>query len=202
MDYIDNLFFYAIVYIDKKTGLRRSEILALKWKDINFDNNNIYIQRSIHEIKGEGLIFKKPKNKNSYRNIYIDDNVLTILKKLKKHHSKVKHENNLVFTFKDGTKIRPDYITKKFKKILRKIDLGKHRFHDLRHTHATELLKAGINPKIVQERLGHSKIETTLNIYSHVIPSMQKDAVKALKKYRENQKNEGHAANMPHINKK
>ena len=90
--------------------------------------------------------------------------------------------NNLVFTFKDGTPIRPSYATKNFKKLLNKLNMKNYRFHDLRHTHATFLLQEGINPKVVQERLGHANIRMTLDTYSHVIPSMQKKAVKKLKK--------------------
>ena len=192
---IDEFYFYALIYADRETGLRRGELMGLKWKDINLNNNNIYIQRSIQQVKNKGLIFKKPKNKSSYRNIYISEDVIRIIKRLKKHHLKHNHEDNLVFAYSNGTKIKPNYITKKFKKLLRQINLGEHRFHDLRHTHATELLKAGVHPKIVQERLGHNKIETTLNIYSHVIPSMQKDAVTELKNYRE----KNSTANKPQI---
>ena len=197
-NFIDEYYLYSIIYVDRETGLRRGEILALKWEDISFEKQEIYIQRSVEEIPGEGLNFKKPKNDSSYRNIYVKDGVVDILKKIKKHHLKTSHTDNLIFTYPDGTKIRPDYITKKFKKILRKINLGEHRFHDLRHTHATELLKAGVHPKIVQERLGHSKIETTLNVYSHVIPSMQKGAVEKLKKYQK----QDYGTDLAHINKK
>lgn len=178
----NDLFLYSIVYIDLYTGLRRGEILAIKWEDINFKEQGIYIQRSVVELRGEGLNFKKPKNESSIRNIYIDKDIIKLLKKLKKHHLKINHEKNLVFTFEDGSIIRPDYITKKFKKILCKLGIRNHRFHDLRHTHATDLLKAGVNPKIVQERLGHHDIAVTLDIYSHVIPSMQENAIKKLKK--------------------
>ncbi|MCF8002516.1 MAG: site-specific integrase [Halanaerobiales bacterium] len=195
LDSINENYLYAIIYAARETGLRRGELLALKFKDVNFSEQEIYIQRSVEEIRGEGLNYKKPKNDSSYRNIYIKSKLIEILRKLKKHHLKISHADNLIFTYKDGSKIRPDYITKKFKKTLRKINLGEHRFHDLRHTHATELLKARVHPKIVQERLGHAKIETTLNIYSHVIPSMQKDTIKKLEKYQ----NKDHDANIPHI---
>ncbi len=199
LEYIEEeYYFYALVYVDKETGLRRGELLALKWKDINLENNNIYIQRSVQEIRGEGLVYKEPKNDSSFRNIYVDDDVMAILKNLKKAHLKTSHKDNLVFAFPDGSRIRPDYVTKKFKRILRKLDLGEHRFHDLRHTHATELLQAGVNPKIVQERLGHHDVAVTLNIYSHVIPSMQKEAVEKLKEYQNKDSN----ADIAHINKK
>ena len=72
----------------------------------------------------------------------------------------------------------PNAVTRVFKKIIKKLGLDDVRFHDLRHTHATVMLLQGIHPKVVQERLGHSKMSTTMDIYSHVVPSMQKDAVK------------------------
>ncbi|WP_238524818.1 tyrosine-type recombinase/integrase [Halanaerobium hydrogeniformans] len=78
--------------------------------------------------------------------------------------------------------MRPDYVTSKFRKYADSAGFNNTRFHDLRHTHATWLLQEGVHPKIVQERLGHSKISTTLDLYSHVIPSMQKNAVQKLKK--------------------
>ena len=87
-------------------------------------------------------------------------------------------ENSPVFIRTTGEPLLPTTVTHGFKKIVRKLGLDDVRFHDLRHTHATVMLLQGVHPKVVQERLGHSKMSTTMDIYSHVVPSMQKDAVK------------------------
>ena len=87
---------------------------------------------------------------------------------------------NLIFVKENGDPYLPAYVTRRFNKVAKKINLEEFRLHDLRHTHATLMLKAGVHPKIVQERLGHSSITQTLDTYSHVIPSMQKEAVKKL----------------------
>lgn len=118
LDSINEFHLYSIVFLDLYTGMRRGELAALKFNDINFSNQEIYIQRSVQEIRGEGLNYKETKNDSSKRNIYIDDDTMKVINKLKEHNKKIKHENNLVFTFPDGQKIRPNYITKKFKKIL------------------------------------------------------------------------------------
>jgi len=110
-----------------------------------------------------------------------DEDVAKYLRIYLKKNFKHYHNNNIVFLYKDGSKIRPDLITKKFKRNIKKIGLEKTRFHDIRHTHVTWLLQLSENPKVVQERLGHHDVSITLNIYSHVIPTMQKNAVKKLK---------------------
>ena len=87
-------------------------------------------------------------------------------------------EDSPVFIRRTGEPLLPTTVTLGFKKIVRKLGLDDVRFHDLRHTHATVMLLQGVHPKVVQERLGHSKMSTTMDIYSHVVPSMQKEAVK------------------------
>ncbi|MGM0472278.1 MAG: tyrosine-type recombinase/integrase [Bacillota bacterium] len=91
------------------------------------------------------------------------------------------NEHDLVFCQKDGSPYLPLYTTRQFNKVAKRADLEEFRLHDLRHTHATLMLKAEVHPKIVQERLGHSSITQTLDTYSHIISSMQKEAVKKLK---------------------
>ena len=173
--------FYTIIYVALYTGLRRGELLALRWKDIDLDNKRLFVRRSVNEIRGEGLIYKDPKNENSKRTVDFDDDVAALLKKFLKKQFRYYNKEKIVFLNKDGSKIRPDLLTKKFKRKVKKIGKPNVRFHDLRHTHASWLLQLGENPKVVQERLGHHDVTITLKIYSHVVPSMQKDAVKKLK---------------------
>jgi integrase len=91
-------------------------------------------------------------------------------------------EDDFVFAHPDGTPLNPDTVTHAFGKLVRKAGLPQLRLHDLRHSHATLMFKEGIHPKIVQERLGHSNIATTLNIYSHVLPGLQEAAVERFDK--------------------
>ena len=170
-----------IITLAAYTGMRRSEITGLKWEDIDFINKSIYIKRSLVRTKN-GHIFKKTKNKSSKRRIAITDSLINMLKRIKKEQTENKlflgpeyKDQNLVFCFSYGRHIRPVYITHRFKELVRKLNLGQYSFHDLRHTHATLLLKEGHHPKKVQERLGHASISTTLDIYSHVTEDMQRE---------------------------
>ena len=134
---------------------------------------------------------KEPKNKSSKRVIQLAADDINILKKLRKKQNEYKllygpdynNKYNLVFCKANGDILYPNTATKRFNLIAKEADLEDFRLHDLRHTHATLMLEAGVHPKIVQERLGHSTITTTLDTYSHVIPSMQKESVKKYKNY-------------------
>lgn len=176
-----DLTFFTLVHTALYTGLRRGELFALRWKDIDLDNKVMHVKQAVSEVAGEELIYKEPKTDSSKRRVDFDQDVAANLKYFLKKQFKYYGQDELVFLNRNGNKIRLDYITKRFKKEVRKLGLENTRFHDLRHTHATWLLKANVNPKIVQERLGHKKISTTLDRYSHVIPSMQKEAVEKLK---------------------
>lgn len=164
------------------TGLRREEFLGLRWKDINLDEKVLHVNRAAIEVVEKGIKYVPPKNESSQRTVNFDTDVANKLYFFLKKQFKYYNHENIVFLNINGSIIRPDYVKKKYKKVVKEVGLKSSRFHDLRHTHATWLLKLGINPKIVQERLGHNKISTTLDKYSHVIPSMQKQTVKKLKK--------------------
>lgn len=181
---------YDLIYIAVFTGMRRGEILALRWKDIDFKEKVIQVKQSVTKPTGKDLIFRQPKNKSSIRPINVDDGVIKILKRKRREQkenklraeSKYNNEyDNLVFRGAFGKPILPRRATRRFNLTAKKAELSDFRLHDLRHTHATLMLKAGVHPKIVQERLGHSTISQTLDTYSHVIPSMQKEAVQKLK---------------------
>lgn len=160
------------IEIAYRTGMRKGEIFALKWSDIDLKNGFIQVKRpqSIYTGKME---IKEPKTKASRRRISIDRHLMGLLKR-----GKMQSNSEYVFSVKDGNpKIPWELSCKKFKKVCELAGVSPRRFHDLRHTHATILLSAGVHPKIVQERLGHSSIKTTLDTYSHLIPTMQKEVV-------------------------
>jgi integrase len=167
------------------TGMRRGELLGLKWGDIDFENHFLQVRRSLDFIAGHGgYIETEPKTARSRRKIILPDFVIAALKQQKVQQlewqlkaSDEWQEKNYVFTGFKGWPINPRYINKLFDKLLLEAGLSHMRFHDLRHSAATLLLSMGVNPKVVQEILGHSTISMTMDTYSHVLPSMHKEAM-------------------------
>lgn len=150
-------------------GLRRSEVLGLKWKAIDFDNNTISIEHTVTRAKGKTLCLDDTKSKSSYRILPLVDNLKPYLLDLKsKHKEMFDNDTEYVCRYDDGRLLSPDYITETFKKILLQNDLPEIRFHDLRHSSASMLLKLGFTLKEIQEWLGHSDINVTAMYYSHL----------------------------------
>ena len=172
---IDDILLYTIFYLALFTGMRRGEIVGLKWEDINFNNKLIEVRRSAN-FKNKKFNYKDLKTESSRRQIAISDKLIDVLKKYKKERASFSKDKQAVFLTPEGKIVRPDYLTRKFKKIFIKLGMPNKRFHDIRHTHATWLLEEGINSKIVQKRLGHARVETTLNIYSHITLDEQRKA--------------------------
>jgi integrase len=174
---------YHIVYVlAVYTGMRQGEILGLRWKDCDFVNGKISVRQNLSRTKA-GLIFQEPKTKNSKRQIGISQFVIESLKKHKREQNENKlflgrayQDLDLVCATEEGKPLSPRNVLRNLKNNIKKANVPVLRFHDLRHTHATLMLKQGVHPKIVSERLGHSKISVTLDRYSHVLPDMQKDA--------------------------
>ncbi|SDC69277.1 Site-specific recombinase XerD [Candidatus Frackibacter sp. WG11] len=179
---------YNFIYISVNTGMRRGEMLGLRWKDIDLNKKTIQVRQISQRIRNEGIIFKKPKTKSSERLISISNNVVKAIKKIKREQSENKlllgpnyyTKQNLVFCNEDGSPANPQGVTRRFKRVAKRAGFKDIRLHDLRHTHATLLLQEGVHPKVVQERLGHSSITQTLDTYSHVIPSLQQEAADKL----------------------
>ncbi|SDL87003.1 site-specific integrase [Halarsenatibacter silvermanii] len=179
LESIEGEMLYTAYYLLLNTGMRRSEFTGLKCKDISFERQIIEVERTGQMVGGE-FKYQGLKNKSSRRQIALADETAKILKKYKKKNAAFAGGEDPIFITPDGLALRPDYLTQKFKSICRDLNMGEYKLHDLRHTHATWLLEAGINPKVVQERLGHARVETTLNIYSHVSINEQKKAVQKL----------------------
>lgn len=180
---------YIAYYLAIYTGMRRSELLALTWDNVDFTKNKIFVNKSLYYKNSSEFYFQDPKTKKSKRAIAIDE---TIIKELKAHRKQINEdrilygpeykEHDLVCCTFDGSPTPPNYLGDTFKKITNELDVPKIRFHDLRHTHATILLRIGENPKVIQERLGHASIQITLDTYSHVLPDMQENAMSAFSK--------------------
>lgn len=175
--------YYALFYTALFTGARRSELLALTWRDIDFIFGQIHINRSLHHLKDGSYVFTQPKSEHSRRTIALPPSAFMVLDEHRKAReaqslllgSQLK-DTDLVFSTLEGKPYRPNTITNAWRTLAKKCGVNVIRFHDARHTHASLMLKQGIHPKIVQERLGHSSIEMTLDIYSHITPGLQATA--------------------------
>lgn len=176
------------------TGLRIGEILGLKWSDIDFKNNELHVNRSLQKVAlyeddkiiGYEVVESTPKTKNSLRTIPVPQNIIKKLKAHKKEQNELilllqeeYNNKNYVFCNKLGKPIEDKRPGRNLKTILTSIGIEPIKFHALRHTYATRLFEAGIPPKTVQHLMGHSDIETTMNIYTHV---MKEQKLKAIEK--------------------
>ena len=177
---------FPIVFLALATGLRRGEVLGLRWSDVDLERRSLTVAQSLEQTK-EGLRFKTPKTKRSRRTIALSP---SLVEELQAHRARQAVDRlalgmgrdpaGLVFTRIDGDPIQPDSVTKMFARIVARAKIRPLSFHGLRHTHATDLLRAGVHPKITSERLGHSSIAITMDTYSHAIPGLQEDAAQRI----------------------
>jgi integrase len=180
---------YAAVVAAGTTGLRRGELLALRWSDIKLDAAvaTLTVSRALEDTKLLGLAFKSPKTDSSRRTIDLLPLTVEVLRKHAVEQKKARlaagvawTDQGLVFPALDGSMWRPSNFTLSWIDRVRRVEFTGLRFHDLRHTHASQLLRAGVNPKVVAARLGHSNVATLMNIYAHALPGDQQQAVRTL----------------------
>jgi integrase len=165
--------------------MRRGEILALRWKNVDLDRGTLRVVESLEETKDE-IRFKAPKTDRA-RAITLPAFAIEELRRLKHEQAQQlftlgirQSGDTLVCCREDGEPKQPNSLTHEFAYFMGRLPLPRVRFHDLRHSHATQLLMSGVHPKIAQERLGHSTISVTLDLYSHVTETMQSDAAAKL----------------------
>jgi len=173
----------ALLILALTTGMRRGELLALRWDDVDFQQSLVSVHRTMTRVGGYGYVEGEPKTRSSRRRIVLPGVALEALKDHRERQAQVQlkvgetwQDKGLVFCDDSGGFFSPDVVLYRFGKLLSKVGLPHMRFHDLRHSAATILLVAGVHPKVVQERMGHSTIAMTLDVYSHVLPSMQQEA--------------------------
>ena len=167
------------------TGMRRGEVLGLRWSDIDFAAGSLAVRQTFQEAEGT-RIFKEPKTPKSRRVIALPTVALDALRQHHARQAEVKlllggryDDHDLVCTQAAGAPWWSSGFDRAFRRAKKGTGIDV-RFHDLRHTHATQLLRAGVHPKVVSERLGHASIGITLDIYSHVLPSMQEEAAEKI----------------------
>jgi integrase len=174
---------YVPIFLALATGMRRGELLGLRWSDVNLDGAELTVRQSLEQTKA-GLRLKAPKTKAGRRKIALSGSVVDVLRqhKISCLQERValgigSNPKAPVFGRPDnGEAQSPRDFSKAFSRIAARAGLGHFTLHALRHTHITNLLREGVHPKIASERAGHSSISVTLDIYSHAVPGLQEDA--------------------------
>jgi integrase len=162
-------------------GLRRGEICALRWRNVDLDARKLSIVESAEQTEN-GVRYKEPKSGRG-RPVALSE---TVVEELRLHRIRQAQEllgfgvrltdETMVASRAEGSALQPRSLTHEWVRLISRTPLPRVRFHDLRHAHATHLLASGVHPKVASERLGHSKVGITLDLYSHVLPGMQEDA--------------------------
>ena len=169
------------------TGLRQSELLGLKWSDLDWEKKSLNVQRQLKRKHKKGDYFESPKTRNGRRSITLGTKTIQKLREQLKRQIEERdrvgiqwQENDLIFPSTVGTPMGQNNLFRSFKALLRTVGLPEIRFHDLRHTAASLMLMYGVSPIIVAKRLGHSKVSMTLDVYGHLIPEMQNKAAELI----------------------
>jgi integrase len=176
--------FELAVAIALCTGMRRGEILALRWSDLDDSLETARVRRSLQTTRRK-LSFEEPKTRRSRRAVALPEILRPYLEHQRAEQAERRDAStdwqdlDLVIDRGNGGPVNPDTVSSAWYRFCRQRGLPHVRFHDLRHAHATLMLLQGVHPKIVSERLGHASIGITLDLYSHVLPSMQEDAARA-----------------------
>ena len=175
--------YHVLFYTALFTGMRRSELLALRWCDVDLLLCQVYVIRSLHYLRTGEIVFRAPKTAKGRRMVSLSPSAAKLLQEHKDKQA-AQHtmlgipvkDDDLVFSDFAGKPLLPDTVSHAWVKLVKRTGLDGIRFHDARHSHASLMLKQGVHPKVVQERLGHATISTTLDLYSHVTPGLQEAA--------------------------
>jgi len=178
---------HALLYLALATGGRLGELLALRWQDVDLEMGVLQITRTARFAKGQGVTFGQPKTHRSRRPVALSPETVGVLREHKRRQLGYRlqlgggyEDQGLVFTDGWGRPLYDSTVRRAFYNITREAGIERLRIHDLRHTAATLMLRAGVNPKVVSERLGHATVSITLDTYSHVLPDLQREAAAAM----------------------
>ena len=202
LDISSETIYYPLFSTLLYTGLRRGEAIALRWKNIDLLGLELHVVESAYRIHKE-FIITEPKTLHSKRAVSLSPSLAALLREYREDQELMRKQmgnpltgEDFVFSWPDGRPLDPDVVTKAFHRIAGKAGLKNIRLHDLRHTHATLMLKAGVHPKVVSERLGHANIGITLDTYSHVLPGLQEAAAERFDRIFEEVNNENLKASV------
>ena len=177
--------YYVLFYQALFTGMRRSELLALRWCDVDLLLCQAHVSRTLHQLKTGEIVIGVPKSAKGRRMISLPPSAALLLQEHRDRQSAQRlalgiplKDEDLIFSTLDGKPLRPNTVTRAWSALAVRCGLEGLRLHDARHSHASLMLTQGVHPKIVQERLGHATIAVTLDTYSHVAPGLQEAAAK------------------------
>jgi integrase len=163
--------------------MRRGEILAVQWGDIDLEMGYLLVRRALEFTKAHGCVFKEPKSRKGRRKISLPAFAVAALGEQAAKQAKYKRtlglayqQQDLVVCREDGAIWNPQAFDSTYRQLLKRRKLDGPTFHCLRHSHASHLLRSGVSPKVISERLGHSKVSFTLDQYGHLLPGMQEEA--------------------------
>jgi len=176
---------YPLFRLAALSGMRRGELCGLMWEDVNFSAQTVRVRQTLAMINGKPKV-ESPKSRRSRRVLDLDDETADTLRAHRESQAELREfigtswtETGYVFTNPTGRPHHPDNVSRAFTGFVRTLDVPYLTLHGLRHTHATQLLAAGTNPRIVSERLGHANVAFTLQVYGHVLPGQQRQAAEA-----------------------
>ena len=174
---ITDRLYHTLVLLAIQTGLRRSELLGLQWRDVGFDTGTLSVQRALIKLPSGEMVLTQPKTGRGRVVALPLESVLELRTHRERQQADAQESGKFIFCHSGGSPLHPDMVSKAFGKMAKRANLEGVRLHDLRHTHASLMLTQGIHLKVVSERLGHSSIGITGDLYSHVLPTVQEEAV-------------------------
>ena len=182
LETVSNDRLYGLWHMIAMTGMRRGEALGLRWSDVDLENSRLSVRRALIPTNRE-VVVSEPKTAKGRRVVALDPVTVEVLKGQAARQldeqgecDETWVESGLVFTAANGAALDPESVSRYWRQAVKRVMLPPIRLHDLRHTHATLALQAGVHPKVVSERLGHATVSITLDTYSHAIPAMQEEA--------------------------
>jgi len=181
---IEDSDWYVPIYLAANTGMRRGEVLGVPWRNLDLDTGRLIVDQQVLSVEYQ-LEVADVKTSHSRRTVDLDPRTVAVLRAWRREQLErlmstgVRNDGDFVFTHPEGGPIHPDFFSQSWDRLMRDHDVRRIRLHDLRHTHASILLKENVPPKVVSERLGHSSPAFTMTVYQHVLPGMQADAAAA-----------------------
>jgi integrase len=173
---------YIPIMLAVSLGMRRGEILAVRWLDVDFTHRILHVRRAVEETR-TSIVFKEPKSKKGRRKIAVPQIAMEALRKHQTHQNGLKadlgsdyQDLDLICCVEDGSLWAPSAFTSAYRALLKRRKLTGPNFHALRHSHASQLLSNGVDPKVISERLGHARTSFTMDVYAHLMPGRDEEA--------------------------